>query len=87
MTGVHYCNENVKNFVCKNIYKVIYKIRMMKRVPTLIYMILCKVLFHKEINLHVLEACYVIFFSSVFFLQGSLMICTHHRASIVAVSA
>lgn len=25
MTGVHYFNENVKNCVCKNIYKVIYE--------------------------------------------------------------
>lgn len=69
--------------------KLSVKIRMMKGVPTLIYMILCKVLFNKEINFLVLEAafaCYVIFFSSMFFLQGSLMISTHHRISIVAVS-
>lgn len=44
----------------------------MEGVPTLIHMILCKVLFHKQNNFHVLEAafaCYMIVLSSMFFIQ------------------
>lgn len=53
------------------------KVSMMKGVSTLIYMILCKVLFYKEINFHVVEsafACYVILFLSCVFSSGQFSV-------------